>query len=216
MAMSSTGFSADTARRLTGVTYRQLDYWDKTGLVRPSIRGAEGKGSRRIYSFQDVVELRVVSRMLASGVSLPAVRKAVRYLQSHFDRVTRPLAQLTLVASGRNVLVRTDDPRHLVDATSGGQVVVAVPVAAIAREVEKNVVELSAPQRIEFKLRGRTWRAVLTPDLEAGGFTIEVPDLPGVITEADSIGEARRFVGEAAALWLDVHAGAGPKARANR
>ncbi len=211
--MSSTGFSADTARRLTGVTYRQLDYWDKTGLVRPSIRGAQGKGSRRIYSFQDVVELRVVSRMLASGVSLPAVRKAVRYLQGHFDHVTRPLAQLTLVASGRSILVRTNDPRHLVDAASGGQVIVAVSVAAIARELEKNVVELSAPRQIEFNLRGRTWQAVLTPDLEAGGFTVEVPDLPGVITEADSIVEARRLVREAAALWLDVDA-AHAKARA--
>ncbi len=61
-----------------------------------------------------------------------------------------------------------------------------------------------APRQIEFKLRGRAWRAVLTPDLEAGGFTVEVPDLPGVITEADSIAEARRLVREAAALWLDV------------
>jgi predicted RNase H-like HicB family nuclease len=140
------------------------------------------------------------------------VRKAVRYLQEHFEHVTRPLAQLTLVANGRSILVRTDDPRHLVDATSGGQVIVAVSVAAIARELEKNVVELSAPRQIEFKLRGRTWQAVLTPDLEAGGFTIEVPDLPGVITEADSIVEARRLVREAAALWLEVHA-AHPKSR---
>ena len=155
--MGSTGFSADTARRLTGVTYRQLDYWDRTGLLRPSIRGAAGKGSRRVYSFQDVVELRVVSGMLASGVSLPAVRKAVRYLQANFDHLTRPLAQLTLAASGRSILVRTEDPRHLVDATAGGQVVVAVSVAAIVRELERSVVEISTPRQIEFKLRGRTY-----------------------------------------------------------
>lgn len=212
---SSSGFSADAARRLTGVTYRQLDYWDRTGLLRPSIRGAAGKGSRRIYSFQDVVELRVVSRMLASGVSLPAVRKAIRYLQANFEHLTRPLAQLTLVASGRSILVRTEDPRRLVDATAGGQVVVAVSVGAIAREIEKSVVELSAPLRLEFKLRGRVLRAILTPDLEAGGFTVEVPDLPGVVTEADSITEARRLVREAAALWLDTEAAA-KKPRAAR
>src|SRR5258708_27773655 len=129
--MSSTGLSADPSRRLTGVTYRQLDYWDKTGLVRPSIRGAHGKGSRRVYSFQDVVELRVVSRMLASGVSLPAVRKAVRYLQDHFDHLTRPLAQLTLVASGRSILLRTRDPRHFVDATSRPHVILAVPLTTL-------------------------------------------------------------------------------------
>lgn len=214
--MSSTGFSADSARRLTGVTYRQLDYWDKTGLVRPSVRGAKGKGSRRIYAFQDVVELRVVSRMLASGASLPAVRKAVRYLQRHFDHVARPLAQLTLEASGRKVLVRTDESRHLVDATSGGQVVVTVPVAVIARELEQSVVELSAPREVSFTLRGRTYRAVLTPDLEAGGFTVEVPALPGVVTEAGTVAEARRLVREAATLWLDVQAGATSRARAAR
>src|SRR4051812_6608807 len=152
--------------------------------------------------------------MLASGVSLTAVRKAVRYLQGHFDRVTRPLAQMTLVASGRSILVRTGDPRHLVDATAGGQVVVAVSVAAIARELERNVVELSAPRQIQFKLRRRTFRAILTPDLEVGGFTVEVPDLPGVITEADSVADARRLVRDAAKLWLDAQEEARPSARA--
>jgi DNA-binding transcriptional MerR regulator/predicted RNase H-like HicB family nuclease len=214
--MTATGFSADTARRLTGVTYRQLDYWDRTGLLRPSVRGATGKGSRRVYSFQDIVEFRVVSRMLASGVSLKAVRKAVRYLKANFEDVNRPLAQLTLVADGRSVLVRTENPKQLVDATAGGQVVVAVSVAAIARELEQNVVELSAPQEITFKLRGRALRAVLTPDLEAGGFTVEVPELPGVITEADSVSEARRLVREAAGLWLAAQEGARSHARAGR
>src|SRR5260370_16434363 len=143
--MPSTGFSADSARRLHGVTYRERDYWDKTGLVRPSIRGAQGKGSRRVYSFQDVVELRVVSRMLASGVSLPAVRKAVRYLQAHFDHVTRPLAQLTLVASGRSILVRTNDPRHLAHATSAGQVILPPSAPATARRLPKTLPALPAP-----------------------------------------------------------------------
>lgn len=200
--MSSQGFNAVAVRRLTGITYRQLDYWDRTALVRPSIRGAHGKGSRRVYSFQDVVELRVVSRMLAAGVSLPAIRKAVRYLARHFEDVTRPLAQLTLVAEGRSILVKVQE--RLVDATAGGQVVVAVPVAAIVKELEKSVVKLSSPQELTFALRGRTYRAVLTPDLEVGGFTVEVPDLPGVITEADTIAEARRMARDAAVLWLDA------------
>jgi DNA-binding transcriptional MerR regulator/predicted RNase H-like HicB family nuclease len=212
--VSRTGFSAEITRRLAGVTYRQLDYWDSTSLVRPSVRGATGKGSRRIYSFQDVVELRVVSRMLASGVSLTAVRKAVRYLKANFDNVARPLAQLTLFAEGRRILVRTEDPRHLLDATAGGQVVVSVSVAAIAREVEKNVVELSSPQEIAFRIGGHTYRALLTPDLEAGGFTVQVPELPGVITEADSVSEARRLARDAAGLWLDTVAQARPKSRA--
>jgi DNA-binding transcriptional MerR regulator/predicted RNase H-like HicB family nuclease len=214
--MDSTGFNADTVQRLTGITYRQLDYWDRTGLVRPSIRGAQGKGSRRVYSFQDVVEVRVVSRMLASGVALPTVRKAVRYLTQHFEHVVRPLAQLTLVADGKRVLVKMEDRRHMVDATAGGQVVIAVAVAEIAEEIKNTVVELSSPREITFKLRGRSFRAVLTPDLEAGGFTVEVPALPGLITEADSIAEARRLVRDAAGLWLDAQEDARPKTRAGR
>lgn len=198
------GFSADVAKRLTGVTYRQLVYWDKTGLVRPSIKQARGKGSRRVYSFEDLVELRVVARMLASGVTLPAVRKAIAFLKRHYADVTRPLARLTLVASGKSVLARMDDDRRMIDATANGQVVIAVAVGAIVADLGRSVVDLRAPRELPFRVRGRAYTAVLTPDLEAGGYTIEVPELPGVVTEADTLSEARRLVSDAARLWLDA------------
>jgi DNA-binding transcriptional MerR regulator/predicted RNase H-like HicB family nuclease len=201
--MELTGFNADAVRRLTGITYRQLDYWDRTSLVRPSVRSAQGKGSRRVYSFQDLVEIRVVSKMLASGVSLHTVRKAVRYLAQHFAQ-ERPLAQLTLVGQGKSVLVRMQE--NLVNAAANGQVMIAVPVGAIAEELQTIVVKMSEPSEISFKLRGREYRAVVTPDLEAGGFTIEVPELPGVITEADTRPKARLMARDATAAWLDAHA----------
>jgi DNA-binding transcriptional MerR regulator/predicted RNase H-like HicB family nuclease len=201
-----TGFSAEVARRLAKVSYRQLVYWDETGLVRPSIRKARGKGSRRVYCFEDVVELRVVANLLRVGIRLPAVRKAVRYLASHYVEVTRPLAQLALVADGSSILVRAGDGRSLVDATAGGQVLITVPVGVIAGELERTVTDLRAPRDLPFKVGGNDYVAVLTPDLEAGGFTIEVPALPGVVTEADSLAEARRNVVEAASLWLEVQA----------
>jgi len=79
MKRAADGFSADVTRRAVAISYRQLDYWDKTGLLRPSVQRARGKGSRRIYSFEDLVELRVVANLLAVGIALPAVRKAARY-----------------------------------------------------------------------------------------------------------------------------------------
>src|SRR6185503_20415676 len=94
------GFSADVTHRVVGVTYRQLVYWDKTGLIRPSIQKARGRGSRRVYSFEDLVELRVVARLLAVSISLRAVRKVARYLRQHFTEVVRPLAQLSLLTDG--------------------------------------------------------------------------------------------------------------------
>jgi DNA-binding transcriptional MerR regulator/predicted RNase H-like HicB family nuclease len=200
------GFSADVARRLAKVSYRQIVYWDETGLVRPSIQRARGKGSRRIYGFEDVVELRVVAGLLAVGVKLPAVRKAVRYLSKHYADVTRPLSQLTLIADGKSILMRGHDGRSLVDVANGGQVLITVPVGAIVGELARSVTDLRAPRELAFKLRGKSYVAVLTPDLESGGFTIEVPELPGVWTEADSLAGAKRNVVEAASLWLDAQA----------
>jgi DNA-binding transcriptional MerR regulator len=210
MADRKTGFSADAARRIAGVSYRQLDYWDKTALVRPSVQHARGKGSRRIYAFEDLVELRVVARLLAAGISLPAVRTAVRYLREHFADVVRPLARLTLVPQGKSVLVRTTDGKRLLDVTAGGNVVISFAVGPIVRDVREKVAELAARRELAVRVRGATYRVVLTPDLEAGGFSVEVPELSGVISEAESVGQARRMASDAIRLWLDATLSASP------
>src|SRR2546423_10829676 len=100
MCMSGAGFGSTIVLKLTGVTYRQLDYWARTGLVGSSIRQARGPGSRRVYSFADLVALRVVARLLHARVPLQAVRPAIRYLQPHNDR---RLTTLGLIANGRRV-----------------------------------------------------------------------------------------------------------------
>lgn len=209
------GFSADVARRVVGVTYRQLVYWDKTGLIRPSIQKASGRGSRRVYSFEDLVELRVIAQLLSVEISLPTVRSAARYLRQHFSEVVRPLARLSLVTDGRRLLVRATDQKHLIDAATGGQLVITVAVAPIVQDLKQRVAELRATREIVVRVRGRECTAVLTPDLQVGGYSIEVPSMPGVVTEADTIPEARRMVSEAVKLWLDAHESA-PKRRATR
>lgn len=198
------GFSADVTRRVVGVTYRQLVYWDKTGLVRPSIQKARGRGSRRLYSFEDLVELRVIGRLLAVNISLPSVRKVARHLRQHFSEVVRPLARLSLLTDGKNVLVQTTDQKHLIHATAGGQLAITVAVAPIVRNLRERVAELRATRDLVVRVGARKYVAVLTPDLEVGGYSIEVPELPGVVTEADTLPEARRMVSEAIRLWLDA------------
>ena len=209
----ATGFSADVARRAVGITYRQLDYWDKTGLLRPSIKQARGRGSRRVYSFEDLVELRVIARLLRVGVSLPAVRKAARYVRQHFTNLVRPLARLTLIAEGKRIFVRMTDTKTLVDATADGQVVISVAVAPIAEELRDKVTELQAPRNLKVRVGQRSFVAVLTPDLAAGGYSIEVPELPGVVSEADTIQEARKMTADAIRLWLSA-AETAPKRKA--
>lgn len=204
MKVDVPGFSADVARRVVGISYRQLDYWDKTGLLRPSVKQAGGKGSRRVYAFEDLVELRVIAKLRMLGVSLPAVRKAARYVGQHFSNLVRPLARLALVVDGKSVLIRATDSRHLINATAEGQVVISFAVAPIADALREKVTELRAPRKLQVRVSGKTFTAVLTPDLAVGGYSIEVPALPGVVTEADTIQEARKMTADAIRLWLSA------------
>ncbi len=203
--MGRRGFGVAAVLTLTGASYRMLDYWARTSLVRSSIRQAAGKGTRRVYAFEDLVALRLVRRLRDAGIPLQAIRRAVRYLQAHADR---PLSTLALIADGRRILALTDDPRRLIDATMEGQVVIAVDVAPIRQSLEADVTELSAPRDIPVRVRGGSYRAVLSPDLEGGGYGIEVPELPGCFSQADDRREAARMAREAIELWLDADAGA--------
>ena len=203
MSMSVAGFGSTVALKLAGVTYRQLDHWARTGLIGSSIRKAAGHGSRRVYSFEDLVALRVVARLLEAGVSLQAVRRAVEYLKQHTER---PLSTLALAAKGNRVFVLTGNPAKIIEATAQGQVVIAIDVEPIVKDLRAHVTELSAARDIDVRVRGRGYRAVLTPDLEAGGYTVEVRELPGCITEADTLPEARCMTREAIEAWLDAAA----------
>jgi predicted RNase H-like HicB family nuclease/DNA-binding transcriptional MerR regulator len=199
--MSATGFGARAVLSLTGISYRQLDYWARTGLVGSSIRQAAGRGSRRVYSFPDLVALRVVGQLREAGVSVQTIRKAVAYLKRHAER---PLSTLNLIGLGKKVFALTDDPSRLVEATASGQVVLTISVESLARNLEKGVTEISAPRYVTVRAHGRSYQAVFTPDLEAGGYTVEVPELPGCITEGDDLAEAKRMTKEAIELWLSV------------
>jgi DNA-binding transcriptional MerR regulator/predicted RNase H-like HicB family nuclease len=199
--MSATGFGARAVLQLTGISYRQLDHWARTGLVRSSVRQATGRGSRRVYSFQDLIALRVVGQLREAGVSVQTIRKAVTYLKRHAEQ---PLSMLNLIGLGKKVFALTDDPSKLVEATASGQVVLTISIESLARHLERGVTKISAPLTIAVRVRGRAHQAVFTPDLEAGGYSVEVPEFPGCVTEGDDLAEAKRMTKEAIELWLSV------------
>ena len=94
------GYRGPTACSAAGITYRQLDYWARTGLVEPSVQAAHGSGSQRLYGFRDILVLKVVKRLLDTGISLQQIRAAVQHLR---DRGTEDLAQVTLMSDGVSV-----------------------------------------------------------------------------------------------------------------
>lgn len=101
-ARRDTGYSGTKARSVVGITYRQLDYWARTDLVRPSLVDASGSGSRRLYSYRDLLELRVIKSLLDAGIKLESVRQAFGYMRT---RVDTDIASAHLVISGSDVMI---------------------------------------------------------------------------------------------------------------
>ena len=132
------GYRGPTACSAAGITYRQLDYWARTGLVEPSIRSAHGSGTQRLYSFQDILVLKIVKRLLDTGVSLQQIRIAVQHLR---DRGVGDLAQITLMSDGASVYECTS-AEEVIDLVQGGQGVFGIAVGRVWREVEGSLAEL--------------------------------------------------------------------------
>jgi DNA-binding transcriptional MerR regulator len=132
------GYRGPTACSAAGITYRQLDYWARTGLVEPGIRSAHGSGSQRLYSFRDILVLKVVKRLLDTGVSLQNIRTAVSHLR---ERGVDDLAQITLMSDGASVYECTS-PDEVIDLVQGGQGVFGIAVGRVWREVEGSLAEL--------------------------------------------------------------------------
>ena len=126
------GYRGPTACAAAGITYRQLDYWARTGLVEPGIRPAHGSGSQRLYGFRDILVLKVVKRLLDTGVSLQNIRTAVAHLR---ERGVDDLAQITLMSDGASVYECTSAD-EVVDLVQGGQGVFGIAVGRVWREVE--------------------------------------------------------------------------------
>ncbi|HUY46217.1 MAG TPA: MerR family transcriptional regulator [Streptosporangiaceae bacterium] len=132
------GYRGPTACAAAGITYRQLDYWARTGLVEPSVRAAQGSGSARLYSFRDILVLKVVKRLLDTGISLQQIRAAVSHLRS---RGTGDLAKVTLMSDGISVYECTSSD-EVVDLLQGGQGVFGIALGRVWQEVEGTLAEL--------------------------------------------------------------------------
>ncbi|MPZ27703.1 MAG: MerR family transcriptional regulator [Micromonosporaceae bacterium] len=134
------GYRGVAAMHAAGISYRQLDYWARTGLVEPSIRPAAGSGSQRLYSFRDLVVLRVVKSLLEAGVSLQNIRKAIDTLRAHG---VEDLAGITLISDGTTVY-ECRSAEEVVDLLQGGQGVFGIAIGGAFKEIEGSLSHLPA------------------------------------------------------------------------
>lgn len=134
------GYRAPQVCKLVGITYRQLDYWARTDLIVPTLQRASGSGTQRLYSFTDVVQLKVIKRLLDAGMSLKKIRSAVEILREQLDS-DRPLADVTLLSDGQTIYAAHSE-EELVDIFKKGQGVFGIAIGPVQDEVEGAIHQL--------------------------------------------------------------------------
>lgn len=132
------GFRGPVACSAAGITYRQLDYWARTGLVVPEVRGAEGSGTQRLYSFRDILMLKVVKRLLDAGISLQQIRIAIDHLRA---RGVEDLSTVTLMSDGVSVYEAISDS-EIIDLVHGGQGIFAIALGRVWHDLEGSLAAL--------------------------------------------------------------------------
>jgi DNA-binding transcriptional MerR regulator len=142
MADEERGYRVPEVCRVVGITYRQLDYWARTGLVTPSIRQAGGSGTQRLYSFQDLLQLRVIKKLLDTGISLQQIRQAVGYLKE----MKEAPHGVTLISDGNRIYL-PESPEAVIDLLSQGQGVFAIAVDKVWTDLEGSLAKARRPAR---------------------------------------------------------------------
>jgi len=137
---SAEGYRGATAATAAGITYRQLDYWARTEFVVPTVQSAQGSGSQRLYSFRDILVLKLVKRLLETGISLQQIRIAVDQLRAEG---IEDLAGTTLMSDGASVYLCTSSD-EVIDLVNRGQGVFGIAVGAVLREVETTLITIDA------------------------------------------------------------------------
>ncbi len=207
-------FNTKTVIRITGLTQRQIDYWDRTHFIKPSVKEASGYGTARLYSFIDLVQLKVAKMLIDKGISLQKIRKSINYLKKNFPDIDKPLAQMRFITDGETLFVLTDNKKKILDTLSKGQMVFALAIGELINELTGEVQKLDQERKYKVSIKGKAYEVVMHPDLEEGGFWVDCPSLPGCASQGDTVEETLEMIKDAIKGHLEVEAEKGRKKRA--
>lgn len=197
-------YNTKAVMQVIGLTMRQIDYWDRTHFIKPSVQEAAGHGTARLYSFTDLVQLKVAKALLDGGVSLQKIRKAIIWLKKNFPDMERPLAELRFLTDGDTIFVLTEKNTQIIDTLKKGQVVIALALGDIIEDLMGVVKKISQERRYRVSVKRKTYEVVLHPDLEDGGFWVDCPSLPGCSSQGDTTEEALEMIKDAISAFLEA------------
>jgi predicted RNase H-like HicB family nuclease len=197
-------FITKTVIRITGLTQRQIDYWDRTHFIKPSVKEASGYGTARLYSFIDLVQLKVARMLIDKGISLQKIRKSINYLKKNFPNIEKPLAQMRFITDGETLFVLTDNKKKILDTLSKGQMVFALAIGELIEELTGEVQKLDQEKKYKVSIKGKAYEVVMHPDLEEGGFWVDCPALPGCASQGDTVEETLGMIKDAIKGHLEV------------
>ncbi|MBL7134182.1 MAG: MerR family transcriptional regulator [Phycisphaerae bacterium] len=202
--VATEAFNSKQACELTAATARQLNYWDHKGLVKPSFSPASGRGSRRLYSYNDLLAIQTVMKLRNEKVSLQRIGKCVRYLRGHLPDVSQPLTFCRLITDGQTVYLVWDENTLIDTVKRQGQLALLLDIAAIDRELRDKALSLTAKRTEQVIVGDYAYQVEIQADTDCGGYVAEVAGLPGCITQGESLDEVLENVTDAIATYLQA------------
>ncbi len=189
-------FNTKTASKLTRLSIRQIDYWDRTHFIKPSVHEASGYGSMRLYSFNDLVQLKLAKTLLDKGVSLQKIRKAIIYLRKNMPEIKKPLLELRFLTDGETIFVLTKNQKKIIDTLKSGQLVFSIALGEIVENLKGEVLTMQRERRYEVEVRGKQYSVILHADTDSGGYRIECLSIYGCTSRGASVEEAIKNIRE--------------------
>lgn len=197
-------FNTKSVAQILELTTRQIGYWDKTDLIKPSVREAAGYGSVRLYSFTDLIQLKVAKTLKEAGISVQKMRKALNYLKKNMPDVDKPLANLKFLTDGKTIFVITKNNNKIIDTLKHGQMFFTFLLEDIIKELKGSVKPLYDQRKYEVKIKGRIYSVILHEDTEDGGYWVECPEIQGCVSQGDTVEEALGMIKDAISGCLKV------------
>ncbi|MFN3467960.1 MAG: MerR family transcriptional regulator [Candidatus Brocadiales bacterium] len=175
---------------VVGITNRQVNYWDKTGIIKPSVVQASGSGSRRLYSFVDLVQFKVAKFLKDAGLSLQKIRKSLRWLGANYPQIKHPLATLKFLTDGETIFLVSSDKKEIIDTLNSGQIIHSIALGELIQELKDKAKTVTLKWREKVEYQGKEYTVLIEPDLEDGGYVVECLDIPGCLSQGETRDEA--------------------------